>query len=141
MAGNEIIKVLECCTKGRCAGWPANKNNASCLTHLAKHALGLINRQKADIEKLEIVKKHIDTLICRECDYSTAEAYNSSFQKALEQIHDNANARAEAIKEFAERLKEEYPADGRYQESTNTVIRIFHSTIDNLVKEMVGEGK
>jgi len=48
--------------------------------------------------------------------------------------------KTEAIKEFAERLKEEFHVDTqRYNENINSFIRILTSTIDVLVKEMVGE--
>lgn len=99
-----------------------------------------LNRQRADIERLKDVKKHIHNLILIDCDYSTAEAYNRAFQKALEQLYDNANIKSEAIKEFAERLKE---SEGKIttmflcRENITTYVPL--ENIDNIVKEMVGE--
>ena len=116
MSDNEIIKALECCTTDKCKGCPLfNVPKVKGCMKLMENALDLINRQKAEIESLN--------------------------EKERILIFQLAEEHEKAIKEFAEKLKEEYPADGRYQEITNTVIRIFHSTIDNLVKEMVGERK
>ena len=89
MTDNEIIKALECCKCDDCDNCPNDFGN--CYANLAGYALDLINRQKAEIErledKLETVKRiAIDTIPLVEEDIATAKA--------------------EAIKEFAERLKE-----------------------------------
>ena len=62
MTDNEIIKALECCsTESVCDNCPygggcINQNNN---THfMAKDALALINRQKAEIERLEFDNVH-----------------------------------------------------------------------------------
>lgn len=47
----------------------------------------------------------------------------------------------EAIKAFAERLKEEFKPDPNYEKAVNFTIKLFRNFIDNLVKEMVGEEK
>jgi hypothetical protein len=90
MIDNDIIKALECCIKSShfgecfenkcpmvseegCSGWTDDK--------LLKDALDLINRQKAEIERLQ-------------------KAY-----LMYEETSGLKKARAEAITEFAERLK------------------------------------
>lgn len=81
-------------------------NNICCLNmELTKAMRDLINRQEAEIDELS-------SAILR-------------LVVALE------NAKSEAIKEFAERLKQEL-SFGKYIQSDR---------IDNLVKEMVGEGE
>ena len=114
MTDKEIIKGLECCINWgittSCADCPLC--NTGCV-HFSKlkETLDLINRQQAEIEELK--KVVID-------DY--ASEYDSKI-------------RAEAIKEFAERLKEKYPWKGDYLYSTRRTVE----NIDNLIKEMVGE--
>lgn len=90
MTDNEIIKALECCSKSHCGvdKCPLNKNTAStkdCITQLSINALDLINRQKAEIEKLNI--SHFQFI-------SDINAYKEKLK----------TAKAEAVKEFAKRL-------------------------------------
>lgn len=61
MTDNEIIKALECCGSN---GWgekderPCDKcpmqDCEDCEVELPDYALGLVNRQKAEIEKLKV---------------------------------------------------------------------------------------
>ena len=85
-----------------------------CSMSLEKQALSLINRQEAEIEQLAKEKENL--------------AY--SFANAVGQ---KMTAKAEAYKEFAERLKEI-----AYLNSEGEII-VFGEDIDNLLKEMVGE--
>jgi hypothetical protein len=107
MTDNEIIKALECCdgTLAGCTECPNYKNRFYCT--IEKDALDLINRQKAEIERLKSEAQMAD-----------------GYADALEE-----RAKAEAIKEFAERLK------GYLKEHA----WIWCSEVDNLVEEMVGE--
>lgn len=97
----------------------------------------LINRQKAEIERLNNLKRfekfideriHTDKVRGLSWEFRTKEDRDKAFEKELEKLFDIATARAEAIKEFAERLK----AKCEY-------FIITEGVIDNLVKEMVGE--
>ena len=114
MTDNEIIKALECCGLIGCKECPYC-NEDGCQDKLCIAALGLINCQKAEIESL-----------------------NEKERILIFQLYEE---REKAIKEFAERLKEEFHEDTqRYNESTNLFIRILTSTIDVLVKEMTEKG-
>lgn len=73
----------------------------------------LINRQQEEIEELQIENKSLR---------SAANCYK---------LHYN-EARTEAIKEFAEKLKKRF-----YLCAGRCVVNVYH--IDSLVKEMVGE--
>ena len=88
----------------------------------AKDALDLINRQKAEIERFKISHSQF---------ISDINAYKEKLK----------TAKTEAVKEFAERLKEYVES---YDVTTGYKITIVNAveeeTIDNLVKEMVGEG-
>ena len=117
MTDNEIIKALECCgsekgnlctqcPKFKKLGYDCNEND------LFNDALDLINRQKAEIERLEK-----DFMKCK-------------LEK--EMIHQVATEiQTVAIKDFADRLKRKYESvDGQY------IDRVLNTDIDNLVKEM-----
>lgn len=56
MTDNEIIKALECCKKTICVGCPNFHNDKGilwCKEELQSETLDLINRQKAEIERLK----------------------------------------------------------------------------------------
>ena len=117
MTDEQIIKALECCTKSDklCdMNCPLFANDV-CLDGLFERTiLDLINRQKAEIERLY---KEVDRL-------SQVVMYRDG------QV-------ADAIKEFAERLKEtssEFVLGGKYKFRAATT-----EWIDDLVKEMVGD--
>lgn len=107
MTDNEIIKALEICANenGMCSECAYSDNYTNCNTRIAKDALDLINRQRAEIERLkgEIVNQY------------------NTIGKTIKQT------KAEAIKEFAERLKADCP---------DKLLVIHFDAIDNLVKEM-----
>ena len=116
MTDNKITKALECCTKrenqccndAECPLFYKTVTYSECRWKLLKETTDLINRQKAEIERLQTVKKHIQNLILRDCDYPDPESYNNAFKKALERLHNNCNIKAEATISFAKRL-----CDGR----------------------------
>ena len=132
MTDNEIIKALECLRGNAfdcgecpyCSCYPA-----PCEQQVAKDVLSLINRQKEEIERLKNRDLQVEVL-----------------EKLEREI------KAEAVKEFADRLKEQ---DGynnhvfddcasilvpkEYLKGRDEKIKEVWTTIDNLVKEMVGE--
>lgn len=117
MTDNEIIKALEWCGKADCVGCPYVHLN--CRFEMARKAPFLINRQKAESERLQ---KHIQDGI--------------DLAKQLPEMI--MLSKAEAIKEFAERLKNKLTScsktiDGKYE------YLICDFEIDTLVKEMVGD--
>ena len=125
MTDNEIIKALECCTVGTfdcskecpCYSSKSNLKVSSCRFELMCEISDLINRQKAEIERL---KKNIDGL----------NIFTKNHIKVI---------RLQAIKEFAERLKDEMRLedDCRY-DCMNCFYECkgYVPIIDNLVKEM-----
>lgn len=116
MTDNEIIKALECCINDDCDNCPDTFGN--CEHNAMRNALNLINRQQADIERLQKI--------------------NDSFTD-IGKLY--SEVKAEVVKEFAERLKKiirleddcQYDCVNCYYECGDYVI-----DIDNLVKEMVG---
>ena len=118
MTDNDIIEAYKNCqTKSGlgCHNCPFDKGeDCSCLDDLREATFNLINHQKAEIERLSIES---ETLV-------------TQLKVAYEQIHKLNMAKSKAIKEFAERLKENYCFTDRW----GKIIPI--STVDNLVKEM-----
>ena len=117
MIDNEIIKALE---------WNISKfgeevcfgymDKDGCKKVNAKDVLDIINRQKAEIEIL-----------------------NNNISSMAVTMHNSAKAtRNEAIKWFAERLKEEIDIRPTHSNEQNKYVCFL---IDNLVKEMAGEEK
>ena len=88
MTDNEIVKALECCLLSNthqeedCNKCPLEDTPYTiCQNLMAFHSLALINRQKAEIERLKAA------LNC------------------YEETSGNKKAKTDAVKEFAERLK------------------------------------
>ena len=131
MTDNEIIKALECCTQqAGCSGCPLvnsiqmkYRGGYACAEEMRKCALDLINRQKAEIERLE--KKANTPFAKITFDRDELQEIVYEYVKNIE-IDINL-AKSEAIKEFAERLKCGVPQE-------TGVIRC--ADVDNLVKEM-----
>jgi hypothetical protein len=115
MTDNEIIKALECCANhdnvDACDDCPCLKGECISTT---PYVLDLINRQKAEIERLK----------------SPAVMQIEVSEKIEKSI------KAEAVKEFAERLKEKLNLNDMVMGSNCAFVEDFQ--IDNLVKEMVG---
>lgn len=129
MTDNEIIKALECLRGNAfdcgecpyCSCYPA-----PCEQQVAKDVLSLINRQKEEIERLK----------------------NRGLQVEVSEKLER-EIKAEAVKEFAERLKEQDGYDNHvfddcasilvpkeYLKGRDEKIKEVWTTIDNLVKEM-----
>ena len=129
MTDNEIIKALE-----RIASWVCDEckfhgemcDGDKCEKVVAENALNLINRQKEEVEKC---KKKANTPFAKVTfDENKLKEIVSDVAKNIEF---NLNLiKSEAIKEFAERLKENYCFTDRWGKI------IPKSTVDNLVKEM-----
>ena len=58
MTDNEIIKALECCKIANCDDCPFYGIKEDCEVELPEEGLALINRQKAEIEKIKIKLKY-----------------------------------------------------------------------------------
>ena len=149
MPDEAVIKALECCKKvsdeDHCTSCPFCGNR--CVTRLLQNSANLINRQKVEIERLEYtltgvmhsVDKWLDGSELKQDEVNRAVTMREKTLQIVEGLEeeneflssfDLDKIRAEAIKEFAERLKAEACYFGR---------AVAVETIDNLVKEMTGE--
>ena len=118
MTDEQIIKALECCVNWggttSCADCPFH--NTGCLHfNKLKEVLDLIDRQKAEIERLD---KEVDRL-------SQVVLYNDGVTEMKVE-----EAKAEAVKEFAERLKVECSGNPYLDDD------VIQHYIDNILKEM-----
>lgn len=117
MTDNEIIKALEEYVKEN--KFEYFHSNTIGEYPLIRKAFDLINRQQAEIERLN----------------ELLETRHKVFETKCEELE---IAKAEAYKEFAERLKENI--NKRFVEDNTMIYRCVHiKDIDNLLKELVGE--
>ena len=136
----QIIKALECCVNGtseaclKCT-FGLTPPYPVCKTMVEKYALDLINRQRAEIESLtqnNISTKYPNRVLC-----SLGVIFTKSLEDYDKLIGDIS---AEAIKEFAEKLKQKASTTFicNHKDGINEIIGYHFSptTIDNLVKEM-----
>lgn len=116
MTDKDIIKALKCCSYDnyQCDNCPYAYK--TCTVY--KDAIDLINRQKAEIERLRSMNR-----------------------AKLATIHDLQielkTAKSEAIKEFAERLKEKAYTYSSITGYKSTVVDVCE--IDSVMEEMVGD--
>ena len=165
MTDNEIVKALECCADEHedCKNCPVYDFCKEHSHEMVKATFDLINRQKAEIEALiagqETLQKYIAEQKAEIENYShnnrTMTKDIRELQKALERakaeierlqkkkkkkafiLAENRKneIKAEAIKEFAERLKKRIA--WRY---TALFCERLNEIMDDIVEEMVGEG-
>jgi len=119
LTDEQIIKALEYCfTRGfdesTCYECPFYTATAKCTEDLRDSVLDLINRQAAEIEQWK----------------EEADRWQNAFCKVNE---DMSTIKSEAIKEFAEKLKE------RRGLNQMCIAIVSKNDIDNLVKEMTEE--
>lgn len=117
MTDNEIKKALEWHSNDEthCSGCPYEEHSVThyCVDMVIQDALDLINRKDAEIERLR--------------PYGTQVEVSKKIESEI---------KAEAIKEFAERVKMAF-----YYEFDEIIPSIMADNIDNLVKEMVGDAE
>lgn len=130
MTDEQIIKALECCIAHEnceevsCEFCPYERD-LNCTGVMMQNAIDLINRQKARTKELEERISYLEESI----DCSRKE-YNRSLQK-MQQL------KSEAIKEFAEQLKETAYSYSDISGYRSTVVDA--DSINNLIKEMTEE--
>ena len=112
MTDNEIIEALERCGYHKECCFCNSVEECGGKNVLVTNALDLITRQQAEIERLKI-------------------NLNVEFDNFVSEYDDKI--KAEAVKDFAERLKEETLTTDKFGEI------LLVQDIDNLVKEIIGE--
>lgn len=139
MTDNEIIKALECCKDSEsCADcyecpYAECANTNGCLGELIADTINLINRQQTEIDILIRKKETLRDEIAEQ------QAEIERLKKGWKaDVILTADAKAEARKEFAERLKAK-----AFTTSQNIVGKCWYEIdselIDNLLEEMERE--
>lgn len=140
MTDKEIIKALECHADENNSCNICTYNSEGCSLKLCRDALDLINRQQAEIEKLNVelvgmrgacnsYKMHYDNAIV---ENEELRAINESLKR------DRPFIKAEAIKELEAKIHEKLHEAEMHGNFEPVVTR---EMFDSVVKEMVGEGK
>lgn len=147
MADKDITQVLQYIVENgsgacdKCPVFPCGKikdyEDNQCGRFIAENALDLISRQKAENERLNKANS-----LCVTISFDRDELQEIA-DKCVKNIEIDINlAKADAIKDFAERLKNKIKTEcnpyGKPTFDYDTSISIMRY-IDNLVKEMVGE--
>ena len=124
MTDNEIIKALRECTNngynsedGTCRRCPLQDFSPApeeCMTELLRNALNLINRQQAEIERSKT-----------ECGLAKFDKYKAEFEEFRAEI------KAEAIKEFEDKIKDEFDKHG--------VDYTAYVIVDDVAREVAGD--
>lgn len=123
----QIIKALECCSTDvqenpcpKCAFY----NKHRCSTLMLNAASDIINRQKVKIKSLKQIINEQDKEVLKLQNRIIFWRKNLNYQP--EKI------KSEAIKDFAERLKEKFGI-------ADCIVTVDNNDLDNLVKEMTEE--
>lgn len=132
MTDNEIVKALECCSiKEDCKGCYFDTHEAEdiCAREVVKNAFDLINRQQAEIERLNRENNE---------NFDKWNVLDERTKKRYAELYEEAKSvvRTEAVKEFAEKVKEKLSWDTGYDDK-----RLFENDIDEIVKEIAGDAK
>ena len=127
MKYTDVFKSMLCCLKGECEKCPCKDERnlyggaVDCLDILLDNATRIFEEKDAEIERLN---KEVDRL-------SQVVLYHDAF--ANDAI---ADARAEAITEFAERLGKWFSHDPAF---LGVEKRLVLDVVDQIAKEMKGE--
>ena len=137
MTDNDLIKSLDICQNenSKCSDCSYSNDYTNCNTRIAKEALELINRQKAEIERLRSL---VDDSVWDFCSISGCEGASNDCWKTCPDSRYN-KIKSEAIREFAERLKAIYDDERYDRPNAHTLILFLFNNIDSLVKEMSGD--
>ena len=158
MTDNEIIKALECCgINQNCKGcyFDTHESGDICAREVVKNAFDLINRQQAEIERLKIdkallrqdvnadsaeiraLRRKLDDRCWDFCSISGCEGASNDCWKTCPDSRYN-KIKNEAVKEFAERLKELYTSEF-ISDDFHFAVGAIKQNIDDIMREMVGD--
>lgn len=143
MNPNEIKKALECCTQPTtdCDNCPYTMND-DCFDIVKLDALAYINQLEAENKAFgKIIKKQDDEISVLRKDLLKRQNLEENFSKVKKQFDKKMLKhvkfeRADAIKEFAQRLKSNFAV---IKYISLVLYERIIQIIDNLVKEMVGD--
>ena len=154
LTGNEITKALEyCLEQGIISECERCADKIGCRDTLIKNALDLINRQKAEIERLQevqiqYVRAYFNEFVKRlKSDCSLALFDTDFLNKVIDDLVEamevdffnildfTALIKSEAYKEFAERLLELYTGEG-IEDNMHCYISTIKANIKDISQEL-----
>lgn len=151
MTDAEIKKALECCydldSSAICHQCPLYQTENCRDGYLGLQALHLINRQKAEIEKLRTANDNLGSILIGFMDeVSKWESKHGLDVSELPLIAIRGEAKevvdkikVEAINEFAERLADEAYDNDLYDRGSNPINAIPINILLQVKKEMIGD--
>lgn len=145
MTDNETIKALECCTGiiniESCSQCPAYVGCADCVDILREESLALINRQQAEIERLQ--KELSAKRPSEEYPFKVKVGNNSEIHSKSIEDYDRLliDISAEAIKEFIKKHREIMLAFCDDDDQISLKVCEYDANTENLVKEMAGDAE
>ena len=148
LTDNEIIKALECCNKPigktECGICPLYHSAGRCTENMLTNALDLINRQKAEIERLYKENDRLSQCVLyHEGDIADAkldaiEGFANEIEKEISQaiINNGTSIEQRIINQKVDRYEDNFCT---YLDGKIMALGSLSYFIKNLVKEMVGE--
>ena len=140
MNEKDVIKTLGHCTREFCYhGCPYYGENR-CVSKLNADALALLREKDALLEEWDAKLKSYETeLLGKDADIERLQAQNAIYERGVEMIAVSYHkiGRAEAITEFAERIKATFPAKNDARCTLDDCYTL--DKIDEIAKEMEGE--
>ena len=152
MTDEQIVKALECCTRGKICRECPLKTEDRCMSIIRGDALDLINRQKAEIERLTKRIKSQKHALFEQQSYTSElqteidnlqhykQSYDELKAEHLELIRSIKTCQIEVIKEFAERYRKRisfFVPIAKFEEQGG--IYACLDKLDEVEKEMVGD--
>ncbi len=147
MKDNKIIKALECCIEcdtycDECSEDCPLKETNDCTYALRRNSLDLINRQKAEIERLRKANgllEYLKKAVCRVeidgeeelIDYASDEAFQNAITKRINLMCNAQTAKSEAYKEFAELVNRRLFKGEKYAYEREYINNLLSEVSDN----------
>ena len=135
LTDNEIIKAFKDCNLENATLYLYNEKEEKVVSIPTIEIFDLINRQKAENENYkQIAENQQSVSMDKEVEIKRLKAENEWLLQKLQQ------AQAEAVKEFAERLKARKYQSSEWSHGGHPFV-VEEDDIDEILEEMVGEDK
>lgn len=141
MSDDDIIKALKFCSTTiatSCKGCPLYEEKSNtCITILCQNALDLFNRKNMEIDILIRKKDNLRDEIAEQ--QAEIERLNKEVDRLSQCVMYHEGQIIDAIKEFAERLKEKGTPVTSGKGFEGVYVMCSNLVIDNTLKEIIGD--
>lgn len=141
MTDSDIIKALECCTGlgcDKCKFNDGEPNTWSCEWELKNAAMEVLKRQQAEIKRLKAENAEIEAEVDKQYEQARADILGNMADGGASCHWCIAGHRKNAIKDFAERLKERVN-EAAYEQPDDWDGCVCESEIVGIIDELVAE--